>query len=141
MTQLLQCGVPHQAPLVDTPVVIRDWWCTVCGRGEAAEVDDHTRLCADCRYMQDGQHRRLAVGTGGVSPIREGLDRGLEQVEAAQRLLVDTQLETDRLIDAVDPALSLRLISSVDRLLDIGAALLSAHSAMSLARLAAQEVP
>jgi hypothetical protein len=120
----------------DRPVTVPVWWCTSCEHAEASDVDG-TQLCSDCRSMQDGQHRRLAVGAGGASPVREGLDRGLEQVEVAQRLLVDTQLETERLIDAADPALSMRLASSVDRLLGIGAALLSAHSAMSLARLAA----
>lgn len=96
----LHTDVPRLA--ADAPVVIKNWWCTTCGRGESTEVDPDTRRCADCRYMQEGNHRRLATSTAGTSPVRESLDRGLEEIESAQRLLVEAQLQTERALDVVE---------------------------------------
>src|SRR5258708_36926334 len=121
----LHTDVPSLA--ADAPVVIQDWWCTTCGRGEAPEVDPDTRLCADCRYMQEGHHRSLATSTVGTSPVREGLDRGLEEAESAQRLLGDAQLQTERALDVVEGIVYAALGSSVDRLHEVGSALLAAH--------------
>ncbi len=134
---MIQLHTDAPSLAADAPVVIQDWWCTTCGRGEATEVDPRTRLCADCRYMQDGHHRRLATGTAGTSPCREGLDRGLERIESAQRLLVDVQLQTERALDVVEGPVYAALGASADRLHEVGAALLAAHSALSFARLAA----
>ena len=133
----LHTDVPTLA--ADAPVVIQDWWCTTCGRGEATEVGPDTRLCADCRYMQEGHHRRLATNTAGTSLVRDGLDRGLAEIESAQRLLVDAQLQTERALDAVEGIVYGALGASVDRLHEVGSALLAAHSALSFARLAAPE--
>jgi hypothetical protein len=117
------------------PLPAPRWWCTTCGRLEADEQPD-----PDCVYTQIAGHGRVATrGPGGV-PLADGLDRGLDGIVAAQYLLVEAQLRTERLLDDdVDMGIQRALSGTAEILHELGAQLLAAHSALSCARLAAPE--
>jgi hypothetical protein len=48
-------ALTHSLPV--QPVVISDWWCTTCGRSEAAE---DTRLCPECAFHRTRSRAALA---------------------------------------------------------------------------------
>jgi len=78
-------------PMAVDPVLIPDWWCTECGRGEA---DEATRLCPDCTYMAAGGHARLLPPA-----LRARLDHGLQGLEQAQHLIAAAQIDAERLLN------------------------------------------
>jgi hypothetical protein len=112
------------------PLVIPDWWCTECGRGEA---DETTRLCPDCTYMAaDGQVRLVPL------PPRVRLDDGLRRLEQAQQLIAAAQIDAERILERVEGDLYTTLACQADTLHQVGATLLAAHAALSYARLGAE---
>lgn len=117
------------------PLLIARWWCTTCGRPEA---DEQTTPCPDCVFTQVAGHARVAIGGYEDAPPAGGLDRGLERIEAAQRLVVEAQLRAERLLDEVSGHVHGRLSGTAEILHDLGDTLLAAHSALSLARLVAE---
>lgn len=121
------------APTSAIPLPVARWWCTTCGRRETDET-----ASANCLYTLVAGHARLAAGAG--APVADGLDRGLERIEAAQYLVVEAQLWTEHLLDDHDPCIQRTLSGTAEILHDLGAALLAAHSALTRARLAAPEV-
>ncbi len=113
------------------PLVIPDWWCTECGRGEA---DETTRLCPDCTYMAaDGRARLTAL-----MPPSARLDAGLRRLEQAQNLIAGAQIDAERVLDRVGGDLYATLACQADTLHQVGATLLAAHAALSYARLGAE---
>jgi hypothetical protein len=119
-------------PAPTIPLPKARWWCTTCNRLETDET-----ASADCLYTLVAGHARLAAGAG--APIADGLDRGLERIEAAQYLVVEAQLRTEHLLDDHDRCIQRTLSGTAEILHDLGAALLAAHSALTRARLAASE--
>jgi hypothetical protein len=113
------------------PLVITDWWCTECGRGEA---DETTRLCPECTYMAADGHVRLAAS---VRPYKR-LEDGLARLEQAQHLIAGAQLDAERALDRVDGAVYATLARQADALHQVGATLVAAHAALSYARLGAE---
>ena len=130
---MLQLHDDHHAdvsPAGVEPLLIPDWWCTECGRGEA---DETTRLCPDCTYMAVDGHVRLVP-----LPPRARLDDGLQRLEQAQNLIAGAQIDAERILDRVDGDLYPTLACQADTLHQVGMTLLAAHAALSYARLGAE---
>jgi hypothetical protein len=122
------------APTSIIPLPPARWWCTRCGRLESDES-----ASSDCLYTLVAGHARVAAGGPAGAPLVEGIDRGLERIEAAQYLVVEAQLRTEHLLDDHDRCIHRTLSGTAEILHDLGTALLAAHSALTHARLVAPE--
>jgi len=136
---MAQLHCPHvapagaNAPTDDDVVTVPAWWCLTCGRTEA---DEHTRPCPDCLFTQTGDHVRVAAAGGG--PVAARLDRGLAELERAQRLVGDAEMRMERLLDHADARAHAVLGGAAEVLHEIGAVLLGMHSALTVASLVAE---
>ena len=122
-----------EEPLVD-PVVIADWWCTRCGRGEA---DERTRLCRECAYMQGDAGAKIgteANDTRRSVPAAAYLAEVQEDIRSIEASLL-------RVVPDLEEPVRLAVTAVTDAMRRAGEALAWARCALAVAILARRTLP